>query len=200
MILILPMVFLFGPLYVHEAIRTQSPAQKKLSILVMNPAKTTIRIGETATIKLIAKYDNGSQETVNTIKFKGEKKGIFPINSEFQGVKTNILAKVFVIENKGIEEIFFRPKEVTIEVGETALLSVLARYKDGSEGLISTEEFKGKEVGTFPLSASFDAKKATASITVQEYKPPTETVLKECPLTGSTAGICQDCHAIHRYR
>jgi hypothetical protein len=87
---------------------------------------------------------------------------------------------------------------MTIEIGETAVLGLIARFQDGTEGLISTEEFKGKELGTFPLSSSFEAKKATASITVQEYKSPAETELKVCPMTGSTAGICRDCHAIDR--
>jgi hypothetical protein len=34
----------------------------------MNPAKTTIRIGEIATIKLIANCENGIQEIVKTHK------------------------------------------------------------------------------------------------------------------------------------
>jgi hypothetical protein len=165
----------------------------------MNPAKTTIRIGETALIKLIANYENGSQEIVKTLKFKGEQTGLFPIASEYKNEKTPVLAKVFVIEKQEIEDVFFRPKEITIEIGDTALLNILATYKDGSEGVISAEEFKGTEAGTFPLSTSFYAKKATASITVKENVSPKETVFKECPY-GNTSGTCQDCHAINSHK
>ena len=76
----------------------------------MDPAKKTIRIGEIATIKLVANFENGSRENVNTVKFKGEKAGVFPITSEYQKEKTPVLAKVFVIENKGIDEVFFARK------------------------------------------------------------------------------------------
>lgn len=193
-ILVLSIIFLFKPLFVHEAISAQSPAEKKLSFLAINPAKTTIRIGGIATLKLIANYENGSQEIVNTIKYKGEEKGVFPITSEYEGKKTLVLAKVFVIDNKAIEEIYFRPKEITIEIGETVVLNILAKFVDGSEGIISTEEYKGTELGTFPLSSSFETKKATASITVRGERlarvPLKRSDYARCPRLQP----CSDCH------
>lgn len=197
-ILFLFIIFLSNQLFIDEAISAQSPANKKLSFLTMNPAKTTIRIGEIAVIKLIANYENGSQEIVKTEKFKGEEIGVFPIVSEYEGEKTLILARVFVIENKEIEEVFFRPKKITIEIGTTVILNLIARYKDGSEGIISTEEFKGTEAGTFPLSSSFDKKKATANITVKKVHTPIRLRWSDytyCPRLRP----CSDCHAINSH-
>ena len=195
-ILFLFIIFLSNQLFIDEAVCAQSPANKKLSFLTMNPAKMTIRIGEIAAIKLIANYENGSQEIVKTEKFKGEETGVFPIVSEYEGEKTFILARVFVIENKEIEEVVLRPKWITIEIGTTVILNLIARYKDGSEGIISTEEFKGTEAGTFPLSSSFDKKKATANITVK--KDQTRIPLRYDD-HASSSQPCWDCHAINSH-
>ena len=196
-ILVLFIMFLSHQLFIHDAISAQSSTNKKLSFLTMNPAKSTIRIGEIASIKLIANYEDGSKEIVKTEKFKGEETGVFPIVSEYEGEKTLVLAKVFVIENKVIEEVFFRPKEVAIEIGDTAVLNLLARFKDGNEGIISTEEFRGTELGTFQTFSSFEAKKATASIIVKEKNVFTRVPLRRSDYTRCPRlQPCSDCHAI----
>ena len=194
-IFVLFIICLSNQLFIHGAISAQSAAAKKLSFLTMDPAKTTIRIGEIATFKLIANYDNGNQEIVKTGKFRAKETGVFPVISEYEGEKTSVLAKVFVIENKEIEDVFFRPNEIAIELGDTAVLDLLARFKDGSEGAISTEEFVGSKLGTFPLSSSFEEKKTTATITVKD-KSFTRIPLKRgdyprCPRLQP----CSDCHA-----
>lgn len=197
-ILFIFIIFLSNQLFIDEAICAQSPANKKLSFLTMNPAKTTIRIGEIAVIKLIANYENGSQEIVKTEKFKGEETGVFPIVSEYKGEKTLILARVFVIENKEIEEVVFRPENIIIEIGTTVTLNLIAIYKDSSEGIISTEKFKGTGEGTFPLSSSFEGKKATANIGVKNVQSPTRRKYSDytyCPRLHP----CSDCHAINSH-
>lgn len=195
-ILVLMMIFVSTQLFINDAICGQATDSQKVLFLTMVPAKTTIRVGETASIRLIANLENGTQKTVKTEKFKGEETGVFPITSEYEGEKTLILAKVFVIENKEIEEVFFRPKEIAIVIGETALLNLLARFKDGSEGIISTEEFRSTATGSFPLSSSFEAKKATASILVREASlarvPLKRSDFIRCPRLQP----CSDCHSV----
>ena len=178
-----------------------SPLQddKKIDSFVLSPAKATIKIGETANFKLIAKYEDGSEEIVKTEKFKGEKIGVFLVTSEYAGNKTQVLAKVRVVWNKKVYSVYFRPKKATIEIGDTEIFNLIAKYKDSSEGIVKVEEFKGKKTGTFEISGSFDQKQATASVIVKEKSVEIDQIEDDsanlvCPL--GNLGKCVWCHVL----
>jgi len=80
-------------------------------------------------------------------------------------------------DEQEIVKLLLYPAEATVFVGETALFRVVACYADGTEMIVDNIEFTAESAGTFPVSAEYAGRTASAKVVALKRKQVIEVVL-----------------------
>ena len=164
---------------------------KKVLKVILDPASLTLTAGETATFKLKALLEDGTEVFVRNIDYSDTAPGVDTITGKYAGKKA--VAAVTVLPLVVLNRIWLKPSQQTAKPGETVRFDLHAGYSDGTTTLVKPVEFSAGDLrGRHTVTCTHQGQTASATIIVEEEIRLVEVVLlpdRRTIETGETAEL-----------